>query len=727
MSRIEPGGRWSRIHRAFVRPFVSLALVVTATLLLAPALLVNWTRSQIYDRDSFADSAVVALKNDAVHDALVQEIVDEIVVVGSPDAGAIRPLIEFVTATVVDSVAFQEIFRDSVKQLHRETLEQTQSDAEPVALTLVDALIVITAYIQQAYPEVASQLPANLGDAFINIRTRDWAVETVAYGQDVTELAIVLPAILFFLYAAALLFSNNPRQTLVLAGVGCVIVAILLIVGRDLARELVFGSGFGDKAVSEAIWNVYTRSLVGWAALTGGFGLVLVVAATAVHRANPGRQLELALRAVSYSPEAAWSRIVRAAGFILIGLLVLVQRDEFLELIVLLVAAYLVYYGLSELIWLATGGTPAFVARPGLPRRPVLITTGRLAMRAGAVAMLAAASAGGIFYAYTALQTAAGEEVAPPRVNGCNGHPQLCDRRLNELVFLGTHNSMAAASEPGWYFSSQLQGIRSQLDAGVRVLLLDTYYGYDTGHGVRTADRDFVAEALPPDDFSEQVIEAARRLAGVIGGVEPVDPKGTYLCHAFCELGATPLTPALAGVNDFLEANPGEVVILLIQDAITPADTAKAFIASGLVNHVHTLTPGEPLPTLRELIESDERVLVFSDSGAPGVDWYMPAHEFIQDTPFRVDTPEQFSCDFGRGKPDNTLFALDHWLSQSFPSTASARQINDFEFLYRRVSQCHRERERKVNFVIVNFVQLGEAGTVVDYLNGVGPWPHPGE
>jgi hypothetical protein len=286
---------------------------------------------------------------------------------------------------------------------------------------------------------------------------------------------------------------------------------------------------------------------------------------------------------------------------------------------------------------------------------------------------------------------------------------------------------MAAASEPGWYFPDQIDSIRQQLDSGVRLLLLDTYYGYDTGRGIRTADRDIVAEALPPDEFSDQVVEAARRLAGVIGGVQADDPRGTYLCHAFCELGATPLTSALTDINDFLQQNPNEVLILFVQDQITPADTAKAFIASGLINHVHRLVPGEPLPTLRQLIESDERVLVFSDSGAPGVDWYMPAHDFIQDTPFHVTAPDQFSCDFGRGKPDNPLFAMDHWLSQSFPSLESATQINSFDFIYQRVAQCHRERQLKVNFVIVNFAETGDARAVVDYLNGVGPRPRAPE
>ena len=30
---------------------------------------------------------------------------------------------------------------------------------------------------------------------------------------------------------------------------------------------------------------------------------------------------------------------------------------------------------------------------------------------------------------------------------GCNGHPELCDRRIDEVVFAGTHNSMSASNE----------------------------------------------------------------------------------------------------------------------------------------------------------------------------------------------------------------------------------------------------------------------------------------
>src|SRR5690606_22091038 len=88
-------GILSRVHNAVVRPIGTLLLVVLATLLLAPAILVNWTRIQIYDTETFTDSAVAALEEEPVRAALVQEIVDEIVTVGSPELIAIRPLIEF--------------------------------------------------------------------------------------------------------------------------------------------------------------------------------------------------------------------------------------------------------------------------------------------------------------------------------------------------------------------------------------------------------------------------------------------------------------------------------------------------------------------------------------------------------------------------------------------------------------------------------------------------------
>lgn len=63
---------------------------------------------------------------------------------------------------------------------------------------------------------------------------------------------------------------------------------------------------------------------------------------------------------------------------------------------------------------------------------------------------------------------------APTR---CNGSAALCDRRLDQVVLAGTHNSYAAADQPGWYFPNQRRTITRQLDDGIRALLLDVHLG----------------------------------------------------------------------------------------------------------------------------------------------------------------------------------------------------------------------------------------------------------
>ena len=50
-------------------------------------------------------------------------------------------------------------------------------------------------------------------------------------------------------------------------------------------------------------------------------------------------------------------------------------------------------------------------------------------------------------------------------------------RRLDEVVFPATHNSYAAADEPGWFFANQRHGIERQLRDGIRGFLIDIHYG----------------------------------------------------------------------------------------------------------------------------------------------------------------------------------------------------------------------------------------------------------
>ena len=79
---------------------------------------------------------------------------------------------------------------------------------------------------------------------------------------------------------------------------------------------------------------------------------------------------------------------------------------------------------------------------------------------------------------------------APPRGpgNACNGSPELCQRRLNEVVFPGTHNSMSAAEEPGWLFANQRRSASSRSSTTASgCSCIDPHWGVPVaGNRVRT-------------------------------------------------------------------------------------------------------------------------------------------------------------------------------------------------------------------------------------------------
>src|SRR5688572_1750021 len=107
----------------------------------------------------------------------------------------------------------------------------------------------------------------------------------------------------------------------------------------------------------------------------------------------------------------------------------------------------------------------------------------------------------------------------------CNGLAQLCDRRVDQVTFAGTHNSMAASKE-GWYAANQLDGIPARLRAGIRALLIDTQY-WET-------EFDIVGQLR-----NQQAI--APQLQAILRSFNDKPQPGPLLCHSFCALGYRPL------------------------------------------------------------------------------------------------------------------------------------------------------------------------------------------
>jgi hypothetical protein len=339
-------------------------------------------------------------------------------------------------------------------------------------------------------------------------------------------------------------------------------------------------------------------------------------------------------------------------------------------------------------------------------------------MRLAAAALLALIVLGLVALHVADRQGASRHEQAA--VSSCEGAASLCGRRLDEVVFAGTHNSFAASEQPGWYFASQRYPISRQLEDGIRALLLDIHFGvYDAATGrVRTdlgaegSDRNKVAAQVPA-----RALRVADRIAGGVGLGRLSGSPEPYLCHTLCELGADPLHRELEAIRGFLERHPDEVLIVIVEDYVPPALIERAFEQAGLARYVATLDRHQPLPTLGELIARGRRLVVFAEKSGGTPAWYMPAFSFIQDTPLGATRPDQLSCRRYRGEADSPLLLVNYWIPPFPPSPSLNAGIGRAPFLRRRVERCLQKRGFKGAIVAVDFYQRTSAIDVAKELN----------
>jgi hypothetical protein len=178
---------------------------------------------------------------------------------------------------------------------------------------------------------------------------------------------------------------------------------------------------------------------------------------------------------------------------------------------------------------------------------------------------------------------------------------------------------------------------------------------------------------------------------------------------------------AFERIARFLDDNPGEVLIIDVEDYVTPKDMVGLIKRSGLGDHVYRGPFKPPWPKLRHMVELDQRVLIMAEHRAGAAPWYRRTYSMFQETPFSFKRPGQMSCAPNRGSSDNSLFLVNHWIdTDPAPKPTNAKKVNARAFLLDRVRRCQRRRGLTANAVSVDFYRQGDLLGVVDALNGVG-------
>ncbi|KAL1891422.1 hypothetical protein Sste5346_007685 [Sporothrix stenoceras] len=293
-----------------------------------------------------------------------------------------------------------------------------------------------------------------------------------------------------------------------------------------------------------------------------------------------------------------------------------------------------------------------------------------------------------------ATALAVGVSAAPSqpdrRDQSCNGSPSLCSRRYSDVTYVGSHDSAFVGLLPT---DNQFTSVASQLSQGVRFLQAQSHN-------------------------KNGVIE---------------------LCHTTClEKDAGTLASYLTPIKSFLDSNPNEVITLLLTngDSIPVSQYGTVFSAVGLASYAYAPTGTLTLdqwPTLAELISSGKRLIVFMDYHADvsQVNYILDEFTYLYETPYDTTDPNFAECTLDRpagASASGRMGLVNHFLDVEIdlfgeviliPDTIKAATTNSLSSITAQTSLCVNAFGRTPNFVLLDFISIGQAIAAQNQLNGL--------
>jgi len=258
----------------------------------------------------------------------------------------------------------------------------------------------------------------------------------------------------------------------------------------------------------------------------------------------------------------------------------------------------------------------------------------------------------------------------------CNGYESYCYRGYNELTYATTHNSFAVGKS---YSANQEKDIGQQLLDGIRGIMLDAHISNQDG--------------------------------------------AVHFCHNECDnsiyLDAGPAVEILSIITLFLQQYPNEVITIFIENNHVPAVLLNdVFTNSGLINYVYTPTYEGVWPTLGEMIDNHQNVVVFGDyNGDPAYPWYLSLDRYVQYTNYVSLQNEEWNCNVYGGS--GGLFLLYHMKhvqvlnSGYLPDTTIIDQTNSISGINAQTQYC----QNQINFIAVDYYNHGNVVEFATRLN----------
>ncbi len=685
-----------------------------------------YARQEIFNPDNLAERSKDALGDQRARLAIAQPIVDGIVDSGSGELVNARPFVESLVVSALGTPPAKAAFAEAVRSIDAKLANRAP---DTLLLNLTDATVVAARALDALAPTLGKSVPKEITDVKTAILGSEITITPLRWVRQVDLFGIILPFVALLLLALSVAVAPVRRlgvqRAVAAVAVAGVVGLIILIVGRSLALAQISDPLFRDAA--RAAWDALLGELFLW---TVGLGLLALILAAAVRfgaeQVDPLAPFTTGARLARNHPDQPALGVLRGVGIALAGLFLVLEPSAALSMFAVALGAWLIYVAVVEMLGILA---PVRVAEggEGVGRR---FAPMRLAA-AGAV--LAGALA--IVLVIGGDRRSQARPAGPPEA--CNGYAELCSKRPDQVTFAATHNAMSAAAEAGWFLPNQRYGIIRQLDDGVRGLLIDTHYGIgESGRGFGGVITDLGKENKTRDEVTEELgaetVARAEELVGRLAfGEEPQGDSIPYLCHVLCELGATKLDTALDEIDEWMSTHPDEFLVIVIEDVVSPKETAQAFQRAGLLRWVYDPKTDEVPPTLGQLIERDKRLLVMAerDNGDGKFPWYQSAFDLMQETPYTFKSVKEIgsreSCRPNRGEPDSPLFQMNNWIEKVPRDPRLQGEINAYDVLLRRARLCSRIRDLEPNVLAVDYYNEGDVLGVANVLNGIAADAEP--
>ncbi|KAJ1554204.1 hypothetical protein HK096_004583 [Nowakowskiella sp. JEL0078] len=266
----------------------------------------------------------------------------------------------------------------------------------------------------------------------------------------------------------------------------------------------------------------------------------------------------------------------------------------------------------------------------------------------------------------------------------CNGFSSLCDKKYSEVMWSCTHNSYSISTiNPPGVAANQLQGysLTKQWNSGYRCFNV-----------------------------------------------------GFRSCDIF---NVGPLNSSLTELKLLIDANPTDVVTIYFENSGSPtvstARLAAALIAAGFKSSYFWAQPAgsttsDSWPTLSTMISSSSRVvLLTTTTDLTTYPWILSYNDLSAESYYTVTSASGFNCSqFRPASGTRGLFVLNHFRSVSLlafgtmPDYSDSSTTNSASSINAHISSC-TSVGTKVNFLFVDWGNIGDAVLVVATANGVTP------